>query len=661
MSKKDWMQKAEAEMEKKGTVGLFTKKAKAKGMTTVQFADEVLSNPDNYSEKTRKEAQFMKNANPELFENGGITGKYSLINMVDEKDGLVSGYWLQDHTGSYEDAIEKAKATEKANSDKITVVVTEQVATTNPLAHGKFEGLKKVMKEGGITKDYWADHSDIVQFTLGHGELAKMSENQIEDYSNKLIKAEMKRSNSSYEEALKTVYNKALKNADEKGIYKNGGSVDILMAETDAYSKRQFGEGINKDTFLVSGHKQGNKPIFDYVIAETTSGRPFEATPEQLFKLEKGGKIKEEYYIFEGLDHRNQIPLYRVSGRDNEYLGEWHMDKSVAQEELDRLLEKKKSQPKKKKTMSKKWYVTRKPSEEKYQLYDFARTAAQAKKMLKDLEEGNPIAQKSRTQGGNYNIYVEKGTALWMEKGGEIKESEKYASEYRIEKDGTISHRPIGATTEEWSTVDLDRAFNKKERKEFDSEMTRLFGEKYSNGGAVDEENPHRHTYMMLGRLQSDNDYFLGFGGANEKQLWAGNVNDQISEMKKLWNELPKDGKPEWLTMEEIEDYETKMKAAKSEKMAEGGVIEEYDDLPSHVKKAIDTGYNENNDPYREAEKMRERLAEIGWDMDYDLSGAPTRFWKKDVKAKGGSVKAKGCSCNSCPKCNSGWGINLNW
>ena len=65
-----------------------------------------------------------------------------------------------------------------------------------------------------------------------------------------------------------------------------------------------------------------------------------------------------------------------------------------------------------------KWYVTRKPNETTYVLYDFARSATQAKNMLRDLKEGSPIAHKSKSQGGLYNIYVKQGSPLWREKGG---------------------------------------------------------------------------------------------------------------------------------------------------------------------------------------------------------------------------------------------------
>lgn len=66
-----WMQAAEEEMEKKGTIGKFTKKALRHQMTPVDYAKEVLENPESHRETTRREAQFVKNANPEKFADGG--------------------------------------------------------------------------------------------------------------------------------------------------------------------------------------------------------------------------------------------------------------------------------------------------------------------------------------------------------------------------------------------------------------------------------------------------------------------------------------------------------------------------------------------------------------------------------------------------------------
>jgi len=76
-----------------------------------------------------------------------------------------------------------------------------------------------------------------------------------------------------------------------------------------------------------------------------------------------------------------------------------------------------------------------------------------------------------------------------------------------------------------------------------------------ADGGEVEN---NEFTYMMLSRLQSDNDYYLSH--PDEENLWAGNVDAQIKEMKRLWNSLPKNDKPEWLSMEDILEYERKMK-----------------------------------------------------------------------------------------------------
>jgi len=73
------------------------------------------------------------------------------------------------------------------------------------------------------------------------------------------------------------------------------------------------------------------------------------------------------------------------------------------------------------------------------------------------------------------------------------------------------------------------------------------------------EESPHKFEYMMLSRLKSDCNYFLGYGGRNLNRLCEGSVQKHIEEMKQLWNGFPGDCKPEWLTMEELEKYEKEM------------------------------------------------------------------------------------------------------
>ena len=71
------------------------------------------------------------------------------------------------------------------------------------------------------------------------------------------------------------------------------------------------------------------------------------------------------------------------------------------------------------------------------------------------------------------------------------------------------------------------------------------------------DNNDSRFLYQMLDRLKSDCKYFLSDGNGCEKYLWASSVKEQISAMKEIYNKLDK--KPTWLTMKQINDYESKM------------------------------------------------------------------------------------------------------
>lgn len=65
--------------------------------------------------------------------------------------------------------------------------------------------------------------------------------------------------------------------------------------------------------------------------------------------------------------------------------------------------------------------------------------------------------------------------------------------------------------------------------------------------------------YMMLGRWKSDCDYYLGYGNRNPGRLCADTPQEHIEAMKKLWLSFAEDEKPEWLTWEQILEYEKQM------------------------------------------------------------------------------------------------------
>ena len=68
-----------------------------------------------------------------------------------------------------------------------------------------------------------------------------------------------------------------------------------------------------------------------------------------------------------------------------------------------------------------------------------------------------------------------------------------------------------------------------------------------------------KFNYMMLDRLKMDCDYYLGNGNRYNKHLWAGDEQKQIDEMKKLYNSFTDEDKPEWLTWDNILQYEKLM------------------------------------------------------------------------------------------------------
>ena len=89
--------------------------------------------------------------------------------------------------------------------------------------------------------------------------------------------------------------------------------------------------------------------------------------------------------------------------------------------------------------------------------------------------------------------------------------------------------------------------------------------------------------YRLLDRMIQDCDYYLN-GNKHPKHLWSGSVEQHIKDMKTLYNSLEE--KPEWLSMEDIENYEKQM----TECIKESLLKEDFDEyeLLSDVKELED-------------------------------------------------------------------------
>jgi hypothetical protein len=72
--------------------------------------------------------------------------------------------------------------------------------------------------------------------------------------------------------------------------------------------------------------------------------------------------------------------------------------------------------------------------------------------------------------------------------------------------------------------------------------------------------------YMMLSRLSDDAAAYFGKSGNEDNDKWdcryhnehfiGGSIRDTIAAVKEYWNKIPEDLKPEWLTYEQIEEWE---------------------------------------------------------------------------------------------------------
>lgn len=69
-------------------------------------------------------------------------------------------------------------------------------------------------------------------------------------------------------------------------------------------------------------------------------------------------------------------------------------------------------------------------------------------------------------------------------------------------------------------------------------------------------EKSFKHCYMMLSRMQSDCKYYNSASSYNHAH-WQ-TAEEMIASMKEYWNKIPDDLKPDWISWEEILEYEKK-------------------------------------------------------------------------------------------------------
>lgn len=95
---------------------------------------------------------------------------------------------------------------------------------------------------------------------------------------------------------------------------------------------------------------------------------------------------------------------------------------------------------------------------------------------------------------------------------------------------------------------------------EFDGEPLAPIKKDFIFQGPRNPNNhPKKFQYQMLGRLQSDCEYYLGYGNKSPDILWANSEKEQIKAMKNIWLSFSEEEKPAWLTWDQILEYEKAM------------------------------------------------------------------------------------------------------
>lgn len=69
-------------------------------------------------------------------------------------------------------------------------------------------------------------------------------------------------------------------------------------------------------------------------------------------------------------------------------------------------------------------------------------------------------------------------------------------------------------------------------------------GERMETMQEIIATHDEKYRYMLLDRMRTDCAYYLGNGNRQVKYLWAGNVEEQIEDMKMLWDSFKPDEKP---------------------------------------------------------------------------------------------------------------------
>lgn len=134
--------------------------------------------------------------------------------------------------------------------------------------------------------------------------------------------------------------------------------------------------------------------------------------------------------------------------------------------------------------------------------------------------------------------------------------------------------------------------------------------EEFEQENVIGKESSFR--YKLLSRMQQDCEYYLGNGNRNPKHLWALEEVEHIKNMISLYNSFSFEDKPEWLTIEQLDNFSKELTGKSLEEHGWMDTINE-----NNVFQELSLGKN-NADSYTNEilDKIRATGIEVVTDKD---------------------------------------------
>ena len=174
-------------------------------------------------------------------------------------------------------------------------------------------------------------------------------------------------------------------------------------------------------------------------------------------------------------------------------------------------------------------------------------------------------------------------------------------------------HVPEGITIERMLYQEHPEYFAEyapKEEKKISKTELGFNNEEFEQENVIGKEASFR--YELLSRMQQDCEYYLGNGNRNPKHLWALEEVEHIKNMVSLYNSFSFEDKPEWLTIEQLDNFSKELTGKSLEEHGWMDTINE-----NNVFQELSLGKN-NADSYTNEilDKIRAAGIEVVTDKD---------------------------------------------